>query len=113
MIIEKPWGREEILEKNDKYMLKRLTMYKGKRCSLQYHNKKLETIYILNGELRIYTKDISTGYIISDIYKPNETITIPQNVIHRMEAIEDTIYLEASTPEIDDVVRLEDDYNRN
>ncbi len=112
MIIEKPWGKEEILEKNDKYMLKRLTMLKGKRCSLQYHTKKLETIYILSGKLWIFTRDDSIGQSISKIYKPNETITILQNIIHRMEAIEDTIYLEASTPEIDDVVRLEDDYNR-
>ena len=52
-IIEKPWGREEILELNDKYMLKRITMLKNCRCSLQYHNNKQETIYVLSGELNI------------------------------------------------------------
>ena len=112
MIIEKPWGKEEILEKNDKYMLKRITMHKGKRCSLQYHSKKLETIYIISGKLWIFTRDNSIECSSSKIYNPNETITIPQNIIHRMEALEDTIYLETSTPEIDDVIRLEDDYKR-
>lgn len=112
MIIKKPWGQEEIIELNDKYMLKKLTMFKGKRCSLQYHKTKTETIYVLIGKLWILTKDSSTGHSVSKIYKPDEYITIPQNIVHRMEAIEDTIYLETSTPEIDDVVRLEDDYNR-
>ena len=53
-IIEKPWGREEVVEINDRYMMKKLTMWKGHRCSLQYHNHKQETIYVLSGQLRIY-----------------------------------------------------------
>ncbi len=106
MIIEKPWGREEILEKNVKYMLKRLTMFKGKRCSLQHHEYKIETIYILNGILKITMNNNDK------LYFKNDVLTIYPLEIHRMEAIEDTIYLEASTPEIDDVIRLEDDYNR-
>ena len=52
-IIEKPWGREEIIEINDKYMMKKLTMFKNHRCSLQYHNHKKETIFVLSGQLRI------------------------------------------------------------
>lgn len=52
-VIEKPWGREEVIEINDKYMLKKLTMFAGHRCSLQYHNTKKETIYILSGVLKI------------------------------------------------------------
>ena len=51
MLIPKPWGQEEVLEINDFYMLKRLTMYKGMRCSLQYHRQKRETIYVLEGKL--------------------------------------------------------------
>ena len=46
-IIEKPWGQEEIIEINDRYMVKRLTMWKGHSCSLQYHNQKKETIFVL------------------------------------------------------------------
>ena len=52
-IIEKPWGREEVLEKNERYMMKKLTMWKGHRCSLQYHKYKQETIYILSGKMNI------------------------------------------------------------
>jgi len=111
VIIEKPWGKEEIIEKNMRFMVKKITMYGGKRCSLQYHTKKVETIYVLSGQLRIYIGS-SGKKCFSRIFRPNELITIPENIIHRMEALEDTTYLEASTPEIDDVVRLEDDYKR-
>jgi len=52
-VIEKPWGREEVIEINDKFMVKRLTMWAGHRCSLQYHNVKKETVYVLSGVLKI------------------------------------------------------------
>ncbi len=110
-IIEKPWGREEIIENNDRYMMKKLTMWKGHRCSLQYHNVKRETIYVLSGQLRIYS-GTSKEQLESLIFGPNETITLAPKIVHRMEAIEDSVYLEASTPEMDDVVRLVDDYQR-
>jgi mannose-6-phosphate isomerase len=110
-IIEKPWGREEVIEINDKYMVKRLTMWKNHRCSLQLHNFKKETIYVLDGKLRIFAgSDINKLDV--KIYGAGETITIEPGIIHRMEGAEDSIYLEASTPEMDDVVRLEDDYSR-
>lgn len=110
-IIEKPWGKEEILELNDKYMLKRLTMFENCRCSLQYHNNKRETIYVLSGELRILEgKDKNN--LSHRIYGSGEVITIEPLVIHRMEAVKESIYLEASTPDTDDTVRIEDDYNR-
>tara|TARA_B100000575_G_C23061778_1_gene611291 strand:- start:798 stop:1142 length:345 start_codon:yes stop_codon:yes gene_type:complete len=110
-IIEKPWGREEVIEINDKYMVKKLTMWKDHRCSLQLHNYKKETIYILKGQLRIIT-GISQNNLTEKIYKAGESITIPPGQVHRMEGVEDSVYLEASTPEMDDVVRLVDDYNR-
>ena len=109
--IPKPWGSEELIEINDKYMFKRLTMKKGNRCSLQYHNKKHETIYVISGILSIETGN-SQHSLVSKIYKSNDSLALSPGVIHRMEAIEDCIYLEASTPEIDDVVRLSDDYDR-
>ena len=111
-IIEKPWGKEEVIEINDKYMMKKLTMLKGHRCSLQLHNHKKETIYVLSGLLRIISgpdQDNLTG----KIYTEGESITISPGVVHRMEGVEDSIYLEASTPEMDDVVRLVDDYERD
>ena len=57
-IIEKPWGKEEIIEINEKYMVKKLTMWKEHRCSLQFHNHKKETIYVLSGKLRIVSGPI-------------------------------------------------------
>ena len=110
-IIEKPWGREEVVEINKKYMVKKLTMWKGCRCSLQFHEYKTETIYVLSGRLKI-----SLGHgqenLADKVYKAGDSITITPGVVHRMEGVEDSIYLEASTPEMEDVVRLDDDYNR-
>lgn len=110
-IIEKPWGKEEVIEINDKYMMKKLTMLKGHRCSLQLHNHKKETIYVLSGQLRIISGP-DQGNLTEKIYSEGESITISPGVVHRMEGVEDSIYLEASTPEMDDVVRLVDDYER-
>lgn len=111
LVIEKPWGREEILEINDSYMLKRLTMFQNHRCSLQYHNKKCETIYVLSGELKIYM-GLSKDNLSFSIYKAGDVITIKPKIIHRMEGVTNSLYLEASTPDTDDTVRIEDDYNR-
>ena len=111
-LIEKPWGKEEILELNDNYMLKRLTMLQGHRCSLQYHNDKCETIYVLSGELKILVGNDKNN-LVTKIYKSNDVITIQPLEIHRMEAISDCVYLEASTPNTDDTVRIIDDYDRN
>jgi len=110
-IIEKPWGKEEVIEINDRYMVKKLTMYKGHRCSLQYHKIKRETIYVLSGQLCIYFGP-SQEKLESKVFTSGETITLPTGVVHRMEAVEDSVYLEASTPEMEDVVRLSDDYKR-
>ena len=109
--IIKPWGYEILLEKNKHYMLKKLFMKKGHRCSLQYHKKKRETIFVLKGKLKIfYGKKINN--LKYKIFKSNEVLTIQPNVIHRMQAITNTMYLESSTSQLLDVVRLDDDYNR-
>ena len=110
-IIKKPWGQEEVLEKNKSYMLKRLTMNAGHKCSLQYHNKKTETIYVLLGKLVIFSGSTENN-LKSKVFNSGEMITIKPGLIHRMEAIEKSVYLEASTPEMDDVVRIQDDYAR-
>jgi mannose-6-phosphate isomerase len=110
-VIEKPWGKEEVIEINDRYMMKKLTMWADHRCSLQYHNIKRETIYVLSGKLRIYSGP-TQEQLSSRVYGPDETITLVPGVVHRMEAVEDSVCLEASTPEMDDVVRLVDDYKR-
>ena len=110
-IIEKPWGKEEIVEVNEKYMVKKLTMWKEHRCSLQFHNHKKETIYVLSGKLRIVSGP-NQNNLKEKIYLAGDSITISPGTVHRMEGAEDSVYLEASTPEMDDVVRLVDDYDR-
>ena len=110
-LIEKPWGQEEVLEINEKYMVKRLTMFKGHRCSLQYHQKKRETILIISGILQI-SYGVDKNNLNSRLFKEGEVFTLNPGVIHRMEAIKEAVYIEASTPEMEDVIRLSDDYER-
>ncbi|NQU80875.1 MAG: cupin [Bacteroidetes bacterium] len=109
--IDKPWGYEELIEHNDKYVVKRLKMNKGHKCSIQYHKVKKETIYVLSGTLKVYmgNKLDDLDEIVMGLH---DTLTLEPLKIHRMEAIEDCFYLEASTPELDDVVRLLDEYGR-
>ena len=109
--ILKPWGYELLIEKNNKYMFKKLFMKKNHRCSLQYHKKKIETIFVISGKLKIFYGK-KQNRLNFKTFKPQETITLNPFLIHRMQAITDCVYLEASTPEITDVVRLSDDYKR-
>ena len=110
-VIEKPWGQEELIEINDRYMVKRLTMNKGHRCSLQYHRQKKETVYMLSGVLNVYLGESIESLDLIEMH-PGDSLTIKPGQIHRMEGRETSVYLEASTPELDDVVRLQDDYKR-
>ncbi len=106
MKIDKPWGYEKILERNKHYVLKELFMKTDHSCSLQYHRLKRETIYILTGKLEIKSNDGTK------VYEPFDCVTIYPGEIHRMCAVEDCLYLEASTTELDDVIRLDDEYGR-
>jgi mannose-6-phosphate isomerase len=110
--IDKPWGYEELVECNDKYVVKKLFMKKGNSCSTQYHKLKKETIMVLSGLL-----NISTGSNLENLttkeYRFGDTITIEPYTIHKMEAIEDCLYTETSTNELWDVVRLKDSYGRS
>jgi mannose-6-phosphate isomerase len=104
---EKPWGYEELVECNDKYVVKKLFMKSGHSCSLQYHKLKRETIVVLTGSLLIRVGDTN------QIYTSGNTVTIQPYQIHRMEAQTDCLYMETSTNELWDVVRIEDAYGRN
>ena len=86
-------------------------MKKGHRCSLQFHKKKMETFYVVTGKLKLYSGNSEENLKIKYFVKV-DYMTIKPKYIHRMEAVTNTIYLEASTPEITDVVRLSDDYKR-
>lgn len=108
--IKKPWGHEELIEFNKKYMFKKLFMKKGHRCSLQFHNKKKETVYVLSGKLKLTLKKSNKTYY--KVMTKGQSISIFPKTIHRMQAISNCYYLEASTPEISDVVRIQDDYKR-
>ena len=109
--IEKPWGYEELLECNDKYVVKKLFMKKNNSCSIQYHELKTETIVVLSGKLNIYIGNELEKLDVKE-YMSGETITIKPYTIHRMEAVEDSLYIEASSNELYDVIRLKDNYNR-
>ena len=108
---EKPWGYEELLEHNDFYVLKRLFMKKKHQCSLQYHEEKHETIYVLSGLLKLICGD-DINSLKEIILEPNDFYVIETKKIHRMFGIEDSIYLESSTNQLNDVIRIEDDYER-
>ena len=111
-LIQKPWGQEEWHLVNSKYAIKEITMNLGFRCSLQYHEIKRETIIVKQGELLVELGE-TTQTLEKKILIPGELLDIPAKIIHRMSAPHSvTIYWEISTPELDDVVRLHDDFNR-
>ena len=109
--IEKPWGYEELVEYNNNYVVKKLFMKEGHSCSTQYHELKTETIVVLNGILRIFIGNDINSLDYKD-YKEGEYITIKPYTIHKMLGITDCLYLETSTNELWDVIRLQDNYGR-
>lgn len=111
MRIEKPWGYEELVYAGERYVFKRLFMKEGEACSLQYHIDKHETVLVHAGRLRLQMGP-SLADIVEKILLPGDVVVLAPGVLHRMTAIEDCIYFEASTPELDDVVRVEDRYGR-
>ena len=108
--VDKPWGYELIWARTDKYTGKILHINKGESLSLQYHRRKDETLYLLNGRVRLTLEKNSDRRSLE--MKVGEAFHIPPHLIHRMEALEDSDLLEASTHELNDVVRLEDDFGR-
>lgn len=111
MFIKKPWGSEELLETNEKYTFKKLTMLAGHKCSLQFHEFKHETFYVISGKMK-FTYGLTADTLNDLILGPGDNFVIVPTIVHRMEAIEDCVYLEASTSELNDVIRLEDSYGR-
>jgi len=108
--IEKPWGYELHWAHTDRYVGKILHVKAGHALSLQYHNVKDETIYLQTGVL-LYELEVD-GQLTKREMHPGDSVHVTPKTVHRMTAIEDCDVLEASTPEIDDVVRLEDRYGR-
>jgi len=110
--VEKPWGHELIWARTDRYVGKILHIEPGHVLSLQYHNLKDESIYVLTGEI-ILRLQAGRGDALSERrMRAGEAFHIQPRLIHQFEAVEASDLLEASTPEIDDVVRLKDRYGR-
>jgi len=109
--VPKPWGHELIWALTDRYCGKILVIEAGKRLSLQKHVAKDESIYVLSGRLLLYLED-DGGDVRQVELGPGEARHVPTGRIHRYEALERTELFEVSTPELDDVVRLSDDYGR-
>ena len=111
--VEKPWGHELIWARTDRYVGKILHVRKGESLSLQYHNVKEETIRIQSGRLLLEMGSADAAGELSRVeLEPGGVMHIPPRTVHRMTGLEDTDVLEVSTPELDDVVRLEDRYGR-
>jgi mannose-6-phosphate isomerase len=108
---EKPWGYELLFALTPKYAGKVLFVKKGHRLSLQYHQEKDETLYIYEGKalLEIQGED---GKMVKTEAKSGYCFRLPPLTRHRFQALEDTTFIEVSTPELEDVVRLDDDYGR-
>jgi mannose-6-phosphate isomerase len=108
--VDKPWGHELVWARTSRYVGKILHVNAGEILSLQYHNKKDETMHVLSGELLLRTQD-GDG-LTETPFKAGESVHIPPKLVHQIEAVVDSDVLEASTPELDDLVRLEDRYGR-
>jgi mannose-6-phosphate isomerase len=108
--VSKPWGYELIWAHSDRYVGKILHINAGHALSLQYHNRKDETIYLLSGEM-LYR--VQENGVMKDVkLAAGESFRNLPGTIHQMEAVTDCDVLEASTPDLDDVVRLTDRYGR-
>ena len=109
--VDKPWGHELIWAHTERYVGKILFVRAGEALSLQYHRTKDETIMVLSGRLA-FTSFADGEEPVTRELALNEAFHITPGLRHRMVAIDDTQIVEVSTPELDDVVRLEDRYGR-
>jgi mannose-6-phosphate isomerase-like protein (cupin superfamily) len=109
--VEKPWGYELVWARTDRYVGKILHVKAGHVLSLQYHNFKDETMHVLRGELILRTQPGTA--LDARPFRTGESVHIPAKLVHQIEAVVDTDVLEASTAELDDLVRLQDRYGRS
>ena len=109
--VPKPWGHEEIFAENERYVGKLLVVNAGEALSLQYHERKEETLRVLEGTLELHAGP-DRSQLRRYTLEPGAVFHVAPGTLHRMVALTDTVLLEVSTPELDDVVRLEDRYGR-
>ena len=110
MKVDKPWGYELCWAKTDRYVGKVIHVDAGHALSLQYHNVKDETILVWSGRMLFEIEE--EGQRVTREMGPGDSVHVAPGTVHRMTAIEDTDIFEVSTPELEDVVRLEDRYGR-
>ena len=110
--VDKPWGHEIIWAETELYVGKLLHVKAGHALSLQYHEQKDETIHLHRGELRFWAGPSAEKLEAVDL-REGESYRIRPGVVHLMEAVTDVDILEASTPHLDDIVRLDDRYGRS
>ena len=108
--VPKPWGREVIFAETDRYAGKILHLAAGHRLSLQYHERKDETLFVLEGEVKLLVE--IDGVMQERLLRPGEAFRIGPGIRHRLCADRACVIAEVSSPELDDVVRLEDAYGR-
>jgi quercetin dioxygenase-like cupin family protein len=105
-VVDKPWGREIWYAHTESYAGKVLEVRAGHLLSLQFHRVKHETLYLQSGRMRFTLGDDEFEW------RPGEAVEVAPGTVHRMEALDDCVVLEVSTPELEDVVRLQDRYGR-
>jgi mannose-6-phosphate isomerase len=110
--VDKPWGYELIWAKSEAYAGKILFVRAGHAISLQFHNEKDESWYILEGRAELELGGVGQAVTQNEIVGPGAAFHFPPGTVHRLRAVEDTRILEVSTPQLDDIVRLEDEYGR-
>jgi mannose-6-phosphate isomerase len=110
--VEKPWGDELWWAQTHSYVGKILTIKAGHQLSLQLHRQKDETSYLLSGRLRLRRGPTEAELTEAEI-NPGTSWRIEAGTVHSIEALEDSVVFEVSTPEVDDVVRLRDRYGRD
>jgi mannose-6-phosphate isomerase len=110
--VEKPWGHELIWAKAAEYAGKLLFIRAGQALSLQFHREKDESWYVLEGKAELELGEAGQAVLKTEIVGPGSAFRFPPGTVHRVTAVEDTTILEVSTPQLDDIVRLEDAYGR-
>jgi mannose-6-phosphate isomerase-like protein (cupin superfamily) len=110
--VPKPWGHETIWAHSERYVGKILHINAGHELSVQYHNRKDETIHLLSGQIVYRVQRIGEDVLDDVQLRIGESFRITPGTIHQMVALTDCDVLEVSTPEVDDVVRLSDKYGR-
>ena len=119
-VVTKPWGKEvwinyrkgeEIGDQEKRYVMKKLYITKGTKTSFQYHQKKVETNFLVEGSVEAWFEN-ELGEIEKKILKSGSIWSVPAGKKHRIVTLEDVILIESSSPEVDDVIRISDDNMR-